>query len=475
MLTKHSFIYLIFKIIPAIISVATISVFTRFMTPEEYGTYSLTILTGGFFCAVSLNWVILGVGRYLPDCKNEHDVNQLIGTSRVIIIAIFLILLPIFFILEHFKSSINTSILFYLLAFLVLSQSWYELNLKILNAQLKPIKYGFVLSFKSIVAFLLGLYAVMSDYNASGAIVGLSIALFLAGFLGSKSWKNIQWLCFNKDQVKRLWSYGAPLTVTFLLVFVIDASDRFFIDKILGTKDLGIYSATYDFTQYTIGTLLVVVHLSAFPLIINTYAKGGLASTQKQLQKTFVLVFAILTPACVGLAATAADISNVILGSDFISDSTALMPILSLALFFSCIKSFYFDYAFQLTSSTKIQMFITSVAAITNLILNAILIPIYGLIGAASATAISFFLSLIGSYFYGNRVFEMPSMPWVNVFKVLAAVSIMYFLISNIYFDNFLYQLIIKVLLGGISFLGLLFIMNFIGMRYSLTLKIKKD
>ena len=475
MLAKHSLIYLISKIIPSITAVATITIFTRFLTPEEYGEYSLTILTSGFFCAIFLNWVILGVGRYLPDCKNASDLSQLIGTSRFIILTVFIFLLPVFIFLEYFKSKIGTSVLFYLLGFLVFSQSWYDLNLKILNAQLKPVNYGLILGFKSIVAFLLGVYAVTSGYNAVGAIIGLSTALFLATLLGIKKWKNVPWVNFDKKLIRKLWQYGAPLTITFLLVFVIDASDRFFIDSILGTKDLGVYSANYDFTQYSIGTLLAVVHLSAFPLVVNAYTKNGVEGAQKQLQKTFLLVFSVLTPACVGLAATAKDVSNVILGASFISESAALIPLLSLALFFSCIKSFYFDYAFQLTSSTRMQMFITAAAAITNLILNLVLIPVYGLKGAAIATAISFFLSLVGSWFYGNKVFEMPCMPWADIFKVLIAVTIMYFLITNIYFDSFLYQLLVKVFLGIIIFFGFLFFTNFMNIRDLFILKIKKD
>ncbi len=70
MLAKYGAIYLVAKFFPAPIALGILAILTRNISPQEYGFYSLTILTAGFINSVFLQWIILGVGRYLPDCKN---------------------------------------------------------------------------------------------------------------------------------------------------------------------------------------------------------------------------------------------------------------------------------------------------------------------------------------------------------------------------------------------------------------------
>jgi O-antigen/teichoic acid export membrane protein len=449
MLAKHSAIYLVAKILPAVLSLATLAIFTRLLTPEQYGTYSLTIMTAGFFNTVCLQWVVLGVGRYVPDCQNETEKHHLLGTARLIIFLISVVLLPFFLLLSYFKSSIDFSILFYMLGFLVLAQSWYDLNLKIMNAQLNPVRYGLVLGLKSIVAFVLSSCAVYMGYGADGAILSLTFALIVATGLGRQIWKKIPWLAMNKHQIEKLWHYGVPLTGTFLLVFIINASDRFFIDKVLGVRELGTYSAAYDFTQYSVGTLLSVVHLAAFPLVINAYAKHGTVAAQAQLQKTFVLVFAVLAPITVGLVVVSDTVSQVIMGREFVQIATQIMPWLALAFFFSCFRAYYFDYAFQLASSTKKLLVTFGLAAIANLVLNFLLIPVYGVIGAAVATVLSFLIALLASFVLGSRSFDMPSLAWGEALKILLAVGLMVLVVKLVNIGQPFWELICQVCLGG--------------------------
>lgn len=474
MLAKHGIIYLFAKILPAVLSLAMLAIFTRYLTPEQYGVYSLTIMTAGLFNAVCLQWVALGTGRYLLECLNQQERANLLGTARLIILLISAVLFPLFLLLNVYKHVIDLSILFYLLGFVVLAQSWYDLNLKIWNAQLNPLQYGRILGLKSIIGFILASYAVYTGYGADGAMISLIFSLVIATSLGMKFWKGIPWLSVDKILLAKLWQYGAPLTGIFLLVFIIDASDRFFIDRMLGAKALGAYSAAYDLTQYSIGTMLSVVHLTAFPLVINAYSKHGLIAAKIQLRKTFVLVFAVLAPVCMGLVLVSDNLAQVLMGPEFANTAAEIIPWISFALFFSCIKSYYFDYAFQLASSTKTLLIPTGIAAIVNLILNYLFIPVYGVVGAAVATVLSFLVALIGSVFLGRRLFVMPSLVWREAFKVLLAVGLMALVINVIKIDLPLWELILQVCIGGFVYLIAILTLNIMNCRQWLIIGMKR-
>jgi O-antigen/teichoic acid export membrane protein len=473
MLAKHSGIYLLAKIVPATLTLSTLAIFTRYLTPEQYGTYSLTILAAGVFNAVCLQWVVLSVGRYLPDCRSREEMSELVGTARAVILIISSVLFVVFLILNYFKNVIGFPILFYIMIFLVPAQSWYDLNLKIMNAQLRPVQYSLVLGTKSIIAFVFGVVTVYIGWGSDGAVISLGVGLVFATNFTKGIWKSVPWMLISKKKLTKLWHYGAPLTGSFLLIFIIDSSDRFFIDKLLGSHDLGTYSAAYDFTQYSIGTLLAVVHLAAFPLIVNAYTKMGLIAAQNELKKTFVLVLAVLSPSCVGLALVADNVAQVILGKEFVQGAAGIIPWIALALFFSFIRSYYFDYAFQLASSTSKQFIPIFFAAMSNLVLNAWLIPLYGVRGAAIATVLSFMVALLGSVILGRKLFAMPSFAWSELCKILISVFLMVTLITNVPIDQPTISLIAQVFCGSLIYLFCILLMNVSNARVWFFSKIK--
>ena len=107
MLAKHGGIYLLAKILPAILSVAMLAILTRYLTTEQYGTYSLTMLTASLFSTVCLSWVVIGVGRFLPDCRDQSEADQLLGTARLIVLLVSAVLLTLFLVLNYLKDLIK--------------------------------------------------------------------------------------------------------------------------------------------------------------------------------------------------------------------------------------------------------------------------------------------------------------------------------------------------------------------------------
>lgn len=473
MLAKHGAIYLIAKIFPAIIALGLMAILTRNLTPEEYGLYSLTILTAGFIVAVFLQWISLGVGRFLPECKNKIEEKALLGTARVTLAIVLALLSPVFLLLYLFEDSIPFSILFKMLCFLVFAQAWFELNLKIMNASLDPIRYAWILAVKSLLSLAFIYLLITFDYGVEGVVWALISALFLSTLLGVDSWKNVSWIKIDKPQIKKIAVYGLPLISTYVLKFLIDASDRFFIDKLLGAEALGTYSAAYDFTQYAIGTLVVVVHLAAFPLVMNSYTKNGIESAQFELKKVFVFVFLVLAPITVGTILVSDNLASTLLGQQYVEVAINVIPLIAFGMFFNYLRAFYFDYAFQLASATSYLLLTIAIAAGLNLLLNFLLIPKYELLGAAWATIISFAVALVASIFLGRRVFAMPNLPSLDILKIIIAVLVMGLIVFSINSSSMYFELTMQIILGGGAYLIFIIGLNILNIRNWLWLKLK--
>ena len=70
-------------------------------------------------------------------------------------------------------------------------------------------------------------------------------------------------------------------------------------------------------------------------------------------------------------------------------------------------KIYHFDYLFQLKEKTKYPMYILCIGSVINIVLNIYMIPRLGIVGAAYATSIAYFVVFIISIYMSRRL--MPT------------------------------------------------------------------
>lgn len=457
MLIRHSAIYFLGRVIPGIVSILTLALFTRLMSPEQYGQYSLVITGVGIVNAVCFQWVSLGVGRFLP--SHEADPTKLLSTA----LAAFFMLVGVTAVLGSVAALLCSERLvreFIILAVSVgWAQAWFDLNLKIINTRLAPVRYGLISSIKATLALGAGAGFFYLGLGVPGVLLGLAIGLLAAtGFIW-KQWNGLSIRSLNKDMLKDFVRYGVPLTMTLILTLILDVSDRFLLNMFLDARAVGAYASAYDLTQQSLGMLLGVVHLAAFPLALRALEEKGTAAAQIQLKKNFLMLLAISVPATVGLIMLAGNIAFVMLGAEFRADASHIILVIAISIFVAGVKSYYFDYSFQLGKKLKGQVWTVLCAALVNVGLNLWWIPLYGVLGAAYATLAGFLVGTGVSWYLGRNVFRMPPMD-KDVYKVIVAASIMALSLLPILERRGLVALLCQVLLGSLSYAVFLFILN---------------
>lgn len=462
---RHGVIYLISKLLPATSSLIILAAYTRLLTPEQYGSYSLTILVSAFFNAIFLQWVVRGVGRNLPDCKSENESYVLLNTSRLIflIISFFLIILGL--LAYYIHPSRDAVFIAYFVGLISVSQAWFDFNLVILNAKLKPVAYGILLSIKSVILCFIGIFVVYIGYGVEGACASLIASLFFSSFLFPATWKNISFKFVDLKVLKNLWNYGSPLILIFLFEFIVNYSDRFFISYFMGDDHVGIYSASYDLAQYGIGNILVAFNLATFPLIVRAYAENNKGDFNKLLEKSFLFLFMTITPVTFGVISLSENLTDIFIGKSFSNNSSNIISMMSVAMFLLGIKTCYFDYAFHLKKSTRAQALIVFISAIVNMILNLVLIPMYGFFGATLSTVMSFFVGLLVSIFLGKRIMLMPIPQFLDVTKVILSSIFMVIIIGYIEIDSVYVETLARLFVGVISYIYFLYIFNIVDIK----------
>jgi len=349
-----------------------------------------------------------------------------------------------------------------LLALVAAAQAWFDLAQRLDNANLKPLQYGIAGLLKSLLVLLGGALAIHLGFSAEALLLITALALFSAGALQTQLRTALLQLRWKRDVIAKMLRYGAPLTLTFLMVFFIDLSGRFILDFYHGPAPVGLFSASYEFAQYIIGTLLMVVHLAGYPLIVRQLANGGLEAAQKQLQQSFQLVLLVAAPVCLGLALTAPELAGLFLGEEFRQGAEGLMPWVALILLLSVVKSYYFDYAFQLATNTTLQLWCVAAAAVVVIIVNLATVPGLAAMGAIYAGIAGFSTALVMSIVLGKRSFAMPAINLWAVATIAFACAVMALVVTSIVIDVLWLSLLAKVVAGLVSFSLVVLLTNYL-------------
>ena len=99
------------------------------------------------------------------------------------------------------------------------------------------------------------------------------------------------------------------------------------------------------------------------------------------------------------------------IGEDLRDAAAQVTPWIALSALLSGMTVYYFHQAFTLGRRTGWLLAAMSIPALANVALNVVLIPPFGVLGAAWATAASFAVGLLASWAMGRRILALP-VPW---------------------------------------------------------------
>jgi len=463
MLLQHSALYILARGLPGLVSFLAITIYTRLLDPGDYGYYALVIAAVGLLQSVLFRWLELSLLRFLPaHIERPQVIMSVIVMSFLGMISFTSVLALIMF---FFLSEPSHRSLLSLAVVLLWAESWYNLNLELLRSQLRPLSYGLMSGLKAVLALVMGSVLILQGLGAYGPLIGLLAGTLMSALLiAGREWKGVQLGRINKQIFIDLLQYGLPLAVTFALTFIVSSSDRFLIAWFLGAESAGLYAPGYDLAFHSIGMLMAIVNLAAYPLVIRSMEQQGEEAARQQFRKNSLLLLAVAVPASIGFAICAPNISNVMLGEGYRETALFLFPWIALAALISGVKSFILDLAFQLGYNTIGQLKVVLVAASVNVILNIWWIPIFGLIGAAYATVISYSVGFILSLVFGRRAFRLPALPLESI-KIIIASGIMALVLWLTLGYRGWVALLGQIFLGSGVYVVVLLVLNLAGSR----------
>lgn len=225
-------------------------------------------------------------------------------------------------------------------------------------------------------------------YAGSGILcTALVVALVLFGALGL--WRYFQPAAVGRGLVKQMFRYCLPLIPATVCSWIINISDRYFISFLIGPDVSGLYAVGNKVASILL--ILSGIFTSAWQLsIVSERSKA-------EQERFFSNVFSVYEAgALVGaslLMAASRLVMRFLAAPDYFS-AWHYAPVLILGTAMACLGSFFASvYVAEKRSSATLVT--TLAGAGVNLAGNALLIPLYGAMGAAVATLLSYLVILI--------------------------------------------------------------------------------
>lgn len=227
---------------------------------------------------------------------------------------------------------------------------------------------------------------------------------------------------FNITLARELVKFSIPLMFVGILNYIMGWTDTLMLGYYMSTKVVGLYNAASPLAKL----LLLILSSTGFlymPLASTLYAQGKIDEIRNLYTLLTKWIFILTFPLFSLMFLLPDFVIAIFFGSAYVPSSSALR-ILSVGFIFHVIFGLN-GISLVVIKENKFMMYSNLFSAILNVMLNAVLIPYYGLNGAAVATAISY---LVGNILSSLWLYEKSR---IHPFKqdYLTALSVSFMLI----------------------------------------------
>jgi O-antigen/teichoic acid export membrane protein len=241
-----------------------------------------------------------------------------------------------------------------------------------------------------VIKWNLGIEGVLiSNLMASGFIFIASLPVVI---------KKIKLLHIRSEVAKNILSFALPFLPAGIFTMIMELSNRYMLEWFEGTHAVGLFSAGYKLGIF--GLIIVMgFNMGWTPYFLKRVKEKDAKLDFSSIASLFLgfLGFVVVLVSLWSSEIVRFNISTYhLIGSNY-WDSEKIIPIVLLGYFF------FGTYIIQLPGvySKKITKWVPifrAIGAITNIFLNILLIPQYGIVGSACATAVAFLLMSLSIY-----------------------------------------------------------------------------
>lgn len=421
-LAKNSLTYALFTLLQRGFAFFLIPLYTTQLSTEEYGILGIVMAAIPFFvliAGVSLRGSTAYFYYEYKDKKSSY-LKKLWGSSFTLVL-ILSVLFACFlglsknYVLNYFFSNISFYPYLFLALISVATQPVYYFYQSMLKAKQEAKKAALLdfFYFLSIVSLTI-ILILYFKFKAEGALLALAISNFIFFIYSIYGASGEIIFCLNKTLLKKALKYSLPILPHNLSAWAMNLVDRIILNSLTTLSIVGLFDIGSQ-----IGKLINVITLgvnSAYSPWFFEQLKASKKNKNLIANVTDKIVILYIVVA-IGISWLSPELLKLISNKSF-HTAWIVVPCISFAF---VINGFYYSFSnVFFLEKTKYLPLISAIGAIINITLNFILIPIFGIMGAAIASILSKTIFSGVAFFVSQKLFFIPyNLKKITIYIVL--------------------------------------------------------
>lgn len=386
-----------------------IPVYTRFLSPDEYGVLALCqvlIAVLAIFYEMGVNAALF---RHYFEFEDPAQKKELIGTvivtqlvfSAGLVVVLIALARPMAL---HLLDSIHYIPVMQIISIATLMENLVQIPFIIMRANQRSLQFAALSFFKLVatlslnilfvVQFRRGIQGIMESHLVTAALLLILMLPYLA--------RNAS-LSFSKPKAIQALRFGLPLIPTNLIGVSLAFSDRYILKLFVSLQEIGFYSLGYK-----IGAIVNMVAATAVALAWPTVLMGIMkeGGDRQRIARMVTYLLAMVATLAICLSVFSAEIVALAATPKYVDARRFIPPVAFGYLFYAGYK--LFESGIFISKKTGYYIPITGFATGLNVGLNFLLIPFWGAMAAAGNTLVSYFAMAMATLWVANRTFAIP-------------------------------------------------------------------
>ena len=436
-------IVLVLSVLSSIVAYIMRIVLARYLQPAEYGLFYAVFTLVVFLLFFRDLGLHVALARFIPKFEVEkkyHEIKSaIVSTFKFQAFSSAVLVIVLYFLSStlatyYFKNQAAELILYFLLLYVLSSIVFRILKATLQGFQLM-LPFALCEFLKNVFVLILIIVLFEFGYNVFSPVWAYVIApalVFVILFpVALKKFPITKFKRVNSKQISRtLLHFGMPVTLTGVGGKVIGYIDVLLLTYFVSIADVGIYNVVLPSALLILFLARSVVAVIV-PLVSEMWTKRDRQQIADLLFTMKKFGFVGLIPGILTLVFFAREYLTFFFGIEYVSGALALQIIFIGTLFY--VIGSINNGVITAIGKPKIVTKIVGMAAVVNIVFNFLLIPTYGIVGAAFSTALSYVL------IYGLATGKMASILreksnisfWVKLGLSTGIFLILFFVISS--------------------------------------------
>jgi O-antigen/teichoic acid export membrane protein len=407
-LFKHSAIYGLGDMSRRLIGFILIPIYTKYLSPGEYGVFQLSMTFVSFASLLYLLGVNTAFFRFYLDHRDEKERRRTFTTSFLFVFVVDVALsVPLVLARERISDLLFGSpahgLVVALCGIALITQSLETFPVLVLRAENRSSFYLVMVLVQLVTTLLSSAYFIVrAGMAAEGALLGVVlgyVAIFLM-FLPTALRKLVP--SFSWKLVRDLLSFGMPFVPSMLALTAVNISDQYIIRYFKGIEATGLYALGYKIGM-TVNLLVSSFRMAYVPFVFQV-AKAP--DALERYSRAFTYFSSVLILATLLLCLSVDDIYRLTVDPEFYG-SKGIVPVVAFSYVLFGLHT-VFIVGIYLKEKTSLMPLVCGASAILNVIANILLVPRYGMQAAAWTTFAAFFLMAALTYYFSDRLYHIP-------------------------------------------------------------------